>query len=151
MKKLHEAKLGSLRCSLPSLCCIGIIFSSLILRELQEAKATHNEARSFSSPRAAGVPGTHGCCRRPSGDLGLAEGWPCWGAAGAGRPQFISGDDRVGLLHPRGLSDLGKLPLPPAGCLLAVLFPSKPFTQHPRNIIGHHNLLGLTFQQVRAT
>lgn len=62
--------------------------------------------------------------------------------------QFIGRADRAGLLRFQGLSDLGKLPLPPASRLLAAVFPPNPFAQHPHNITGHYNPLTFTFQQV---
>lgn len=46
---------------------------------------------------------------------------------------------------------LGNFPsLPPAGRLLAAVFPPNPFTPHPRAVIGHRNPSGVTFRQVRA-
>lgn len=58
-------------------------------------------------------------------------------------PARPSRTDRAGASRPRGLSDLGKLPLPPAGRLLAAVFPANPFTRHPHKVTGHYNPPGV--------
>lgn len=104
-------------------------------------------ARSGLSP-APGLlllPRTQGCWRKPS------RGWRARGTGRGGlaevqqAPARPSQADRAGASCPQGLSDLGKLPLPPAGCLLAAVFPANPFTRHPRKVTGHYNPLGFNF------
>lgn len=60
-------------------------------------------------------------------------------------PARPSQADRAGASRPQGLSELGKLPLPLAGCSLAAVSPANPFTRHPHKATGHYIPLGFNF------